>query len=145
MSPHNRDNSGVATPPMPARFSARDALFRLVGFGAVGSGIAAAHLVLGVGLPCPLLSLTGIQCPLCGSTRAAGALAGGDLAAAWSYNALFMIGLPLLALLAICWLVEVAGGPALRPPPRLRPLTQDKVYIVAGIIAAVFMIIRNLV
>lgn len=126
-------------------FSARRALMQLAGFGAVGSGIAAAHVVFGVGLPCPLLSLTGIQCPLCGSTRAAAALAGGDLASAWSHNALFVVAVVILGCCAIAWVVEAAGGPALRPPRRLRPLTQDKIYIAVGVIAAVFLVIRNLV
>ena len=50
----------------------------------------------------------------------------------------------LVVWLAIAWTVEVLGGPALRPPARLRPLTQNKVYLVLGIVATVFMVARNL-
>lgn len=140
-----RDNRQVATVQTPTMFSARNALTRLAGVGAVGSGIAAAHLLFGIGLPCPVLSLTGLQCPLCGATRAAGALASGDFAAAWSFNALLVVGVILLGCCAAAWLVEVVGGPALRPPRRLRPLTQNKVYVAVGMVAAVFMVVRNLV
>jgi len=126
-------------------FSARAALGRLATFGVVGAGIAGAHLFFGIGLPCPLFALTGIQCPLCGATRAAGALAHGDLAAAWSHNALLVVGLGLAAVCAAAWTVELAGGPALRPPRWLRPLTQNKVYLVVAVVAPLFMVVRNLV
>ncbi len=43
----------------------------------------------GPGLPCPLLLLTGLQCPACGLTRAASALLRGDFAAAFGYHALW--------------------------------------------------------
>ena len=46
----------------------------------------------GQGLPCPLLLLTGWQCPACGMTRAAVALLQGDLGAAFSCNALWLQG-----------------------------------------------------
>ena len=126
-------------------FSARVALGRLATFTVVGASIAGAHLFFGIGLLCPLFALTGIQCPLCGATRAAGALAHGDLAAAWSHNALLVVGLGLAAVCAAAWTVELAGGPALRPPRRLRPLTQNKVYLVVAVVAALFMVVRNLV
>lgn len=128
----------------PREFSARSALISVASLGAVGAGIAGAHLFLGIGLPCPFLALTGWQCPFCGSTRAAGALLRGDLAAAWSYNQLLIIAIAILGACSVAWLVEVAGGPALRPPARLRPLTQKKVYTVLGVIAVVFVIVRNL-
>ena len=140
------DNGGVQSHEAgPAVFSPGVALSRLLGFGAVGAAIAGAHLFFGIGLPCPLLSLTGIQCPLCGSTRAAGALAEGDVAAAWGYNALLVLVLPILIVCAVAWTVELAGGPALRPPKPWRPLTQTKIYWVAGVVGAVFMIVRNLI
>lgn len=125
-------------------FSAHVALQRVAAFGVVGTIVTAAHLGLGVGIPCPLLALTGVQCPFCGSTRAAGALARGDVAAAWTYNGLLVVGLVVLALCSSAWLVEVAGGPSLRPPRWLRPLTQKRIYLVVGVVAAIFMLVRNL-
>ncbi len=127
------------------QFSARAALGRTLALGAVGSAIAGAHLLFGIGLPCPLLALTGIQCPFCGGTRAAGALFGADLAAAWSYNAFVVVGAVLLGLCAVAWAIESLGGPALRPPRRLRPVTQQKVYLVIAVVAGLFMLVRNLV
>ena len=43
----------------------------------------------GLGLPCPLLLLTGLQCPACGLTRAAAALLHGDFAAAFGHHVLW--------------------------------------------------------
>ena len=53
--------------------------------------------------------------------------------------------LGLAAVCAAAWTVELAGGPALRPPRRVRPLTQNKVYLVVAVVAALFMVVRNLV
>lgn len=133
----------VTTADTATMFSAGVALRRLAAFGVLGAGITGAHVLFGIGLPCPLLALTGIQCPLCGSTRAAGALAHGDLAAAWSYNAMLVIGIAVAAMCATAWTVELAGGPALRPPRRLRPFTQNRVYTCVAVVAAVFMLVRN--
>lgn len=129
---------------VPVAFSARTALGRLSAFGTVGAGIAAVHILFGVGLPCPLLSVTGLQCPLCGATRAAGAMVRGDWAAAWSYNALLVIGLGVAVLCAIAWLMELAGGPVIRPPAAWRPFTQRKAYLIAGVVATLFMLLRNI-
>lgn len=127
------------------QFSARAALARTVAFGAAGAAIAGAHLLFGIGLPCPFLALTGWQCPFCGGTRAAGALATGDLTAAWAHNAFIVVGAAVLGLCLIAWTGEVLGGPALRPPKALRPLTQQKIYLVVGMVAVVFAVVRNLV
>ena len=48
---------------------------------------------------CPFLMLTGWQCPGCGSQRAIHSLLHADISSAWGYNALFVLSLPLLALL----------------------------------------------
>lgn len=48
---------------------------------------------------CPWLVLTGTACPGCGGLRAVNDLTNGDLGAAVSSNALFVVSLPLLAAL----------------------------------------------
>ena len=57
----------------------------LAGLGAAGAAAAYQAALGGTGLwlPCPLRTLTGIPCPLCGMTTAATGLASGDLGAAW--------------------------------------------------------------
>lgn len=48
---------------------------------------------------CPFKALTGLKCPGCGSQRAIHALLHGDLAAAWRFNALLVVTIPVLAVM----------------------------------------------
>lgn len=60
---------------------------------------------------CPLHSLTGLNCPLCGGTRAAYALLHGEFGTALHDNGFAVIGLPLLLLF---WLhARRTGAPVL--------------------------------
>lgn len=58
--------------------------------------------------PCPFKALTGLDCPGCGTGRALGALAEGDLAAVLDHNLLLPVVGPLLAVS----LLAVAAGRA---------------------------------
>jgi hypothetical protein len=49
------------------------------GIGLLGATVVLAHLPIGVGLPCPLRTLTGVPCPFCGTTTALRALGGGHV------------------------------------------------------------------
>jgi hypothetical protein len=75
-------------------------LARIFILAILGAGLA-AHL-FGIApeklafLPCPVHSITGVECPGCGMTRACIALAGGDIRQALRYNP-FSLGLVLLA------------------------------------------------
>ncbi len=60
----------------------------------------------GFGPPCPLRLLTGLDCPLCGATRATRALVHGDLFTALDHNALYVLALPFVGLLLVLWLVR---------------------------------------
>ena len=59
-----------------------------------GAAAAAAVYALlvkaGFGLSCPFYTLTGLQCPGCGNSRAAMALLRLDFAASFSHNPLFL-------------------------------------------------------
>ena len=65
----------------------------VAGLGAAGVAVAyqAAMGGNGLWLPCPLRTLTGIPCPLCGMTTAATGLASGDLGAALAANPFVLV------------------------------------------------------
>jgi hypothetical protein len=104
----------------------------LVGLGAAAASFAYPAVSRGTGLalPCPLRTLTGIPCPLCGMTTAATGLAAGDLGGAIAANpfVLVLAGLTLLmAARALGW----ARQPAQWPPARRR-----QAYWAAALLAA---------
>jgi hypothetical protein len=82
---------------------------------------------------CPLHAFTGLHCPGCGATRATKALLHGDLAAAWHYNQLFIILLPLLGLF-------FAQAIYLERPFRGSP----RIAVTLIAIAVIFGILRNI-
>lgn len=86
---------------------------------------------------CPFLSLTGLYCPGCGSTRCLHALAHLDLGAAFSMNPLLVLALPALTLM----LVWSAGlrPPALAPVMRVLGNARGWLWVLLG-----FGVLRNL-
>ena len=69
--------------------------------------------------PCPLLNLTGLPCPTCGTTHAALALSHGQLTAAFAANPLAAAALLLLLPAAV---VSLFLPPATTPPRTRRVL-----------------------
>ena len=89
---------------------------------------------------CIFHSLTGLNCPFCGGTRAAHQLLHGNFAAAFALNPLLVVGVPLIA---ICALVHrmVYGATGGRTPGFVwSPLSSR--LIVAVIV--IFGVLRNL-
>lgn len=84
---------------------------------------------------CPLRATTGLDCPLCGASRATAALVRGDVVAALDHNALYVIALPVVVVLVLLWLV---GG---HVPDRLKSRLAPWALVV---VAAVFTVARNL-
>ncbi|MET0692656.1 MAG: DUF2752 domain-containing protein [Propionibacteriaceae bacterium] len=129
-------------------FNAATGLKYLGGFFAYGLGLSALYAGLGVGLPCPFRWATGWECPLCGATRMGSSLLHLDLAAAFAFNPVVLIGLVVLGLLGAVWTVEVLGGPRLRVPERLRARlagVHPTRWLVIGLsCAAVYTVLRNL-
>jgi hypothetical protein len=56
--------------------------------------------------PCPLRALTGLDCPLCGATRATHALVRGDVLTALDFNALYVAALPVVLVVGLLWLMR---------------------------------------
>jgi Protein of unknown function (DUF2752) len=95
--------------------------------GLVAAGAAATYQAAlggeGLWLPCPLRTLTGVPCPLCGMTTAATGLASGDLGVAVAANpfALLLAGLTLvMAVLMVARALGWAPAAAQWSPSRRR-------------------------
>lgn len=132
--------------PAPSRKRTRHSAHRLAAPAAVGLGVLAAWTAVAVVDPnqpghypaCPLLSLTGLACPLCGGLRAAHDLAHGRLLEAADHNLLFVAALPVLLVLFVRWTAVRARG-GTRP---LVPLTGRWVPAVL-VVAILFGVLRN--
>lgn len=87
---------------------------------------------------CMFKELTGLSCPGCGSQRALHAILHGDFRRAFSYNALLLLELPLLALLAISSMFSDRM-------PRLKRFLGERVFILF-ILATIIIwtIVRNI-
>jgi hypothetical protein len=129
-------------------FRAASALRPLAGFFALGLGLSTLYATTGVGVGCPFRAVTGWDCPLCGGTRMGSALLHGDVAAAFAFNPVALVGIALLGVVGALWAVEALGGPAVRPPAGLRRRllrttpTQRLVVVLIG--AVVYTVLRNL-
>lgn len=132
----------MATTTSQAGFTPRAALGSVAWFAAAGVAISLTKALTGFGLPCPWRALTGTLCPLCGSTTMGVHLLGGDLAAAWQSNPFVLVLLGGLAVAVVAWSVELLGGPALRPPRRLRSARGWWVVLIG--VALGFTLWRNL-
>jgi hypothetical protein len=86
---------------------------------------------------CPLHALTGLNCPLCGATRATYALLHGQFMNALHDNALYVLGIPFLLWLFWRWYNDAASG----EHNRLMPKRVSGALIV---LAVVFGVLRNL-
>jgi hypothetical protein len=149
MEGHPGHNGGVPSAYLARQFRPGAALRYLIGFFVYGLTLSALYAVFGVGLPCPFRWATGWDCPLCGATRMGSALLHFDLAAAIAANPAVLVVLVVLGVLGVAWTVEVLGGPALRPPRRVRAAlgrVHPTRWLVIGLAAAfVYTVVRNLV
>jgi hypothetical protein len=88
---------------------------------------------------CPLHALTGLNCPLCGSTRATYSLLHGHLMDALQANVLYVGAIPFLMVLWVRWYADSRSA---RPgQARLLP---RRVSLPLLVLALAFGIIRNL-
>jgi hypothetical protein len=87
----------------------------------------------GLGLPCPLRTLTGIPCPGCGLTTAAIALVRGQLGAAFAASPV-IYGLAALAV-AVGPLILLRATGVLNPPAPWSPRRRRMVGWLSGLLA----------
>ena len=114
----------------------------------LAGGLLAASLALHVRDPhqagswgaCPWLVLTGAACPGCGGLRAVNDLTHGDVAAAVSSNALFVMSLPVLAALWTRTLVSRWRGESASLPPAVVAWAGGT----ALVLVVAFWVLRNL-
>lgn len=71
--------------------------------GGLALAAAAVQPLVGLGLPCPLRSMTGVPCPLCGMTTSVVAAVRGDVGAAMAAN-------PGGVLLVVCAVLLLVGA-----------------------------------
>ena len=118
---------------------------RLLLLAAAVAGVALAAWFVLVGsrpptwLPrCPFHVVTGLYCPGCGSTRALHALAYGELAAAFRFNPLVVVTVPLLAAWALARVTKTFRGDT-------TPVRQPRhAATVALAVLVLFFVLRNL-
>ena len=72
----------------------------------LAGGLLLAHLPAGVGLPCPMRSLTGVPCPFCGVTTSVRDTFGGHVRAGLDAAPLGLV------LIAAAFVVALRLGPA---------------------------------
>ena len=88
---------------------------------------------------CAFRMLTGLSCPGCGSQRALHALLHADIAEAFRMNALFVIELPLIVLLALSRL------PSERMAPLRRILSARTFILLLLLTIIIWTIVRNII
>ncbi|MEU8224554.1 DUF2752 domain-containing protein [Kribbella sp. NPDC048915] len=126
---------------------------RVWGLTAVGVGgfaLAGVYTLSGerIGIPCILHATTGLDCPLCGSTRMAAAMLHGDLAAAWHFNPVIFVLGPLVGVAVgyqvVAWALESLRLVKL-PRLQLSSRTADRLLNAVIVLLVVFGVLRNLV
>jgi hypothetical protein len=109
----------------------------VAGLGAAGAAVAYQAALGGQGLwlPCPLRTLTGVPCPLCGMTTAATGLASGDLGAALAANPFVLLLAGFTLVMAVLMAARALGQV---PPPAQWPASRRRqsYWVVAGLAAA---------
>jgi hypothetical protein len=93
---------------------------------------------------CPLHALTGLNCPLCGATRATHSLLHGNVGLALHDNALYVLGLPFLVVLYARWAAISQRPSAASDDVRSRRIVRPGVLVVALLVMLGFGIVRNL-
>ncbi len=99
--------AAVPTPPRPARFGGSTNVelreLRIAGVAMLGAAAIRPLIPFEFVPPCPLRTITGIPCPMCGMTRGVTALVHGDFARALLMNPASYVAVALALLLLLQW------------------------------------------
>jgi hypothetical protein len=121
--------------PIATRRTAAIGVAAAVGVWAVAAAVDPTHGPI----LCPFRIATGLDCPLCGGTRALHALATGHPGRALDHNLLVGIAVPILVVL-----LAVVAVATLRAQPTRVPRPTRAVWIGCGIAVLAFWVLRNL-
>lgn len=86
---------------------------------------------------CMFLSLTGLECPGCGSQRAIHSMLTGNIAQAWHYNAFLVTAFPIIILMVVASLMRH------RMPGLYNTLNSTKAIILWAVAVLAWWIGRN--
>lgn len=125
----------MADPHTPAVRTVAAATLGCLGLGIVSATVDPTH---GPVL-CPWRIATGLDCPLCGATRALHAFTTGHPGRGFDHNLLVGLALPLM-LVALA----VAGVAAVRGRPVRLPHIGRAAWVATGLGVATFWVLRNL-
>ena len=87
---------------------------------------------------CPFLLVTGYKCPGCGSQRVLHSLLQGDLIAAFKYNALMVLFLPVMAIYGYAEIVRT------KKPRLYRCLCSSRVIWSIFVVVIAWWVLRNM-
>ncbi len=88
---------------------------------------------------CPWKLATGLDCPMCGATRAVHSFLRGDVVGAMDHNLLFVLLLPAMLYAFVAWTATRMGHPL----PSI-PITSRWVWIPLTVVMIAFTVVRNL-
>ncbi len=119
---------------------------------ASGLGLSTIYSLTGLGIGCPMRTLTGWDCPFCGGTRMGAELLHGQFTTAFWYNPAALVGLVIATMVGVWLVVELVTGhrgwlaTRLAAPLRRRRLQVSTVALVASVVLGVaWTLFRNLV
>lgn len=122
---------------------------RMAGPGALVGAIALGTVYVALVDPnqpghyplCPTKALSGLDCPGCGGLRATHDLAHGNIAGAFSHNALWVLLVPVVVLLLVRALVNAWTG---RTWGTISETTGRRLMIGLSVALVLFTVVRNL-
>ena len=113
---------------------------------ALGVGTIVACCAVAIASPtdsgpplCPSKAIFGVDCPLCGATRAVSSLVRGNLLNALDHNIILTVSVPFVV---IWWALWMARSLRSLPPPKVA--WNRAATITVSILAIAFTIVRNL-